>query len=280
MAADPPLSRLVLGAASVADDLGYVALADLARALGEGVGTNYRVIGGHMVTALVARWQLGPEMYRETGDTDLGVPPVVVRDHHVIERLMQLGYERIAGNRFARPIDDVPVRILGEREKPPQAVIDVLIPAYTGRARHDRRVSDELVTTEVLGLPTALNRPPVLLALELHRLNGERLNIDIAFPDEVAALVLKAFATRVRNKATDIVDVWRCLEVAFVADVGPHEFTDGDRVEAAGHIRAVFDRRDGPGMRSLEAEQRLTSTAADERFTRLRALIARILGNA
>lgn len=280
MAADPPLSRLVLGAASVADDLGYVALADLGRALGEGVGTNYRVIGGHMVTALVARWQLGPEMYRETGDTDLGVPPVVVRDHHVIERLMQLGYERIAGNRFARPIDDVPVRILGEREKPPQAVIDVLIPAYTGRARHDRRVSDELVTTEVLGLPTALNRPPVLLALELHRLNGERLNIDIAFPDEVAALVLKAFATRVRNKATDIVDVWRCLEVAFVADVGPHEFTDGDRVEAAGHIRAVFDRRDGPGMRSLEAEQRLTSTAADERFTRLRALIARILGNA
>lgn len=280
MAAGPPLSRLVLGAASVADDLGYVALADLGRALGEGVGTNYRVIGGHMVTALVARWQLGPEMYRETGDTDLGVPPVVVRDHHVIERLMQLGYERIAGNRFARPIDDVPVRILGEREKPPQAVIDVLIPAYTSRARHDRRVSDELVTTEVLGLPTALNRPPVLLALELHRLNGERLNIDIAFPDEVAALVLKAFATRVRNKATDVVDVWRCLEVAFVADVGPHEFTDGDRVEAAGHIRAVFDRRDGPGMRALEAEQRLTRTAADERFTRLRALIARILGNA
>lgn len=280
MAAGPPLSRLVLDAASVADDLGYVALADLGRALGEGVGTNYRVIGGHMVTALVARWQLGPEMYRETGDTDLGVPPVVVRDHHVIERLMQLGYERIAGNRFARPIDDVPVRILGEREKPPQAVIDVLIPAYTSRARRDRRVSGELVTTEVLGLPTALNRPPVLLALELHRLNGERLNIDIAFPDEVAALVLKAFATRVRNKATDVVDVWRCLEVAFVADVGPHEFTDGDRVEAAGHIRAVFDRRDGPGMRALEAEQRLTRTAADERFTRLRALIARILGNA
>lgn len=280
MAAEAPLNRLVLGAASVADDLGYVALADLGRALGPDVGTNYRVIGGHMVTALVARWRLGAELYRETGDTDLGVPPVVVRDHHVIERLMQLGYERIAGNRFARPIDDVPVRILGEREKPPQAVIDVLIPAYTSRARRDRRVSGELVTTEVLGLPTALNRPPVLLALELHRLNGERLNIDIAFPDEVAALVLKAFATRVRNKATDVVDVWRCLEVAFVADVGPHEFTDGDRAEAAGHIRAVFDRRDGPGMRALEAEQRLTSTAADERFTRLRALIARILGNA
>lgn len=38
MAAEPPLSRLVLGAASVADDLGYVALADLGRALGADVG--------------------------------------------------------------------------------------------------------------------------------------------------------------------------------------------------------------------------------------------------
>lgn len=280
MAAEAPLNRLVLGAASVADDLGYVALADLGRALGPDVGTNYRVIGGHMVTALVARWRLGAELYRETGDTDLGVPPEVSREHQVIERLMNLGYDRVAGNRFARTMSDVPVRLVGQREEPPQAAIDVLIPAYTSRARHDRRVSDELVTTEVLGLPTALKRAPVVLALELHRFNGERLDVEIAFPDEVAALVLKAFATRVRNKATDVVDVWRCLEVAFAAGVGPHEFTDGDRAEAAAHIRALFDRRDGPGMRALESEQRLSSAAADGRFTRLRALMARILGKA
>lgn len=278
MAAEAPLSRLVLGAASVADDLGYVALADLGRALGPDVGTNYRVIGGHMVTALVARWQLGADLYRETGDTDLGVPPVIVRDHHVIERLMDLGYKRVAGNRFAKTLGDVPVRVPGEADAPPQAVIDVLVPAYTSRARNDRRVSDELVTTEVLGLPTALNRPPVLLALELHRLNGERLDVEIAFPDEVAALVLKAFATRVRNKETDVVDVWRCLEVAFAAGVDPHEFAEGDRAEAATHIRALFERRDGAGMRALESEQRLSGAAADERFTRLRALIGRTLG--
>jgi hypothetical protein len=34
MAVGTPLTRITLGAASVADDLGYVALADLARALG------------------------------------------------------------------------------------------------------------------------------------------------------------------------------------------------------------------------------------------------------
>lgn len=280
MAAEAPLNRLVLGASSVADDLGYVALADLGRALGPDVGTNYRVIGGHMVTALVARWQLGAELYRETGDTDLGVPPVIVRDHHVIERLMDLGYNRVAGNRFAKTLGDVPVRIAGEVDVPAQAVIDVLVPAYTSRARNDRRVSDELVTTEVLGLPTALNRAPMLLALELHRLNGERLEAEIAFPDEVAALVLKAFATRTRDKGTDVVDVWRCLEVAFAAGVDPREFAEADRAEAATYVRTLFERRDGPGMRALEAEQRLSGAAADERFTRLRALIARVLGPA
>jgi hypothetical protein len=54
MAAGTPLTRLTLGAASVADDLGYVALSDLARALGD-IPADFRVIGGHMVTMLAAR---------------------------------------------------------------------------------------------------------------------------------------------------------------------------------------------------------------------------------
>lgn len=49
MAAVPPLTSLVLSARSVADDLGYVALNDLAGALGD-IAAEYRVIGGHMVT--------------------------------------------------------------------------------------------------------------------------------------------------------------------------------------------------------------------------------------
>lgn len=98
MAAQPPLTRVVLAATSVADDLGYVALADLASILGT---SAYRIIGGHMVTALVARWQLGAELYRETGDTDLGVPPVVVREEGLIGLLLERGYEQVEGNRFA-----------------------------------------------------------------------------------------------------------------------------------------------------------------------------------
>lgn len=114
---DTPLTRLALGAASVADDLGYVALNDLAMAL-EDVAADYRVIGGHMVTMLAARWQLGRELYRETGDVDLGIPPIVAREHHVVNRLKGLNYLQVAGNRFARGLSDIPARMKDENDSP------------------------------------------------------------------------------------------------------------------------------------------------------------------
>jgi len=273
VAARPPLTRVVLTATSVADDLSYVAISDLANVLGS---STYRIIGGHMVTALVARWQLGAELYRETADTDLGVPPLVVREEGVIGRLIERGYERVEGNRFARPIDDVPVAVRGI-EAPRTAIVDILVPSYRTRVRHNYRVSDELVTTEVPGLAFALQQEPVTLHMELHRLNNERLDVEVAFPDEVAALTLKAFASRVRDKPTDIVDLWRCLEIANAAGTNPEAFTNGDAFEATRIVSALFDSRFGDGMSALAAEQRLSAEAADQRFTRIRALMQRIL---
>jgi hypothetical protein len=101
MAAGPPLTALALSAASVADDLGYVALNDLAGALGD-IAAEYRVIGGHMATVLAARWQLGASLYRETGDVDLGIPPVVAREQHVVERLKDISYVQIRRSLSAR----------------------------------------------------------------------------------------------------------------------------------------------------------------------------------
>jgi hypothetical protein len=278
MAADAPLSRLLLRAASVADDLGYVAFADLSRAFGSDPASNYRVIGGHMVTALVARWGLGAELHRETGDVDLGVPPIVAQDASLVERLMDLGYQRRAGNRFARVMTDIPVAIKGEKQPVREAIVDILVPTYTSRARQNRRFGDHLVTTEVQGLAMALARDPVTMALELHRLNGETLDVQLAFPDEVSALVLKGFAAQVRSKATDAVDIWRCLEVASAAGVEATEFAKGIPAESAAVIRRMFGARNGGGMKALVGEQRLSDRAADARFTRVRALIARVLG--
>lgn len=125
---------------------------------------------------LAARWQLGRELYRETGDVDLGIPPIVARDHHVVSRLKGLNYLQIAGNRFARGLSDIPARMKDENDsRNPEAFIDTLVPAYTSRARENVRVSEDLFTTEVLGLQLALARPPVTIRLELVRLNGETL---------------------------------------------------------------------------------------------------------
>jgi hypothetical protein len=278
MAAGTPLTRLTLSAASVADDLGYVALSDLARALG-GIAADYRVIGGHMVTMLAARWRLGHELYRETGDVDLGIPPVVTRDHHVVSRLKDLGYTQVAGNRFARGLSDIPVTMKGKEDSPhPEAFIDVLVPAYTSRARENVQVGADLFTTEVPGLQFALARPPVAITLEMRRLNGEILQCELPFPDEVSALVLKSLATTVRSKDTDIADVWRCLEIAFAAGLGPADFTRGVRAQSAEVIRSLFGSRRRAPVAALAAGQRLSAEATDARFTRIRALIAHVLG--
>jgi hypothetical protein len=278
MAAGTPLTTITLGAESVADDLGYVALADLARALG-GTTEEYRVIGGHMVTVLAARWQLGRALYRETGDVDLGIPPVLVREHNLVSRLKDLNYLQVAGNRFARGLSDIPVGIKERGSSGDlEALIDVLVPAYTSHARENVQVGDDLFTTEVPGLQLALARPPVTIALRLRRLNGETLQCELPFADEVSALVLKGLATRVRSKDTDIADIWRCLEIAFAAGVGPENFASGVRAESAAAIRSLFSsRRDAP-MTALAPGQRLSAEAADARLTRIRALIARVLG--
>jgi hypothetical protein len=280
MAAGTPLTRLALGASSVADDLGYVALSDLAGALGD-IAVGYRIIGGHMVTMLAARWQLGASLYRETRDVDIGIPPIVARDQRLVSRFKNSDYRQIEGNRFARGLSDIPAGLMSESDPPdPEAFIDVLVPAYTSRARESVQVGEDLFTTEVPGLQLALARPPVTIALELRRLNGQTLRCELPFADELSALVLKSLATRVRSRATDIADIWRCLEIAFAAGLGPADFSSGLRAEGAGEIRALFDSRHGSPMAALAAEQRLSPQAADERYTRISALIARLLGPA
>jgi hypothetical protein len=271
-----PLNRMVLAARSVADDLSYVALGDIAGALNPRT-REYRIIGGLMVTALAARWELGASLYRETLDADLGVSPLVVRDLGLADRLKAAGYKQVAGDRFERPVPDIPAGVSGVASSTYRAAIDVLVPAYTSRPRQNVRIGPDLVTTEVLGLQTALARNPVELTLDLRRLSGDIMTLGMLFPDEVSALTLKAFATRVRMKPTDVIDVWRCLEICFAARVDAAAFRRGTAAEGAAIIRKLFDGRNSPGIQTLAEQQRLSPDAADQRYTRIRALAERLL---
>jgi hypothetical protein len=98
----------------------------------------------------------------------------------------------------------------------------------------------------------ALARPPATIRLELVRLNGETLQCELPFADEMSALVLKSLATTVRSKDTDIADIWRCLEIAFAAGLVPGDFARGVRAESAEVIRSLFGSR-GAAMAALAA---------------------------
>ena len=77
--------------------------------------------------------------------------PEIVQTPDLIDRLLRLGYERLGGNRFGRRIEGLPA-IEGET---PQAIVDVLVPSYTSRPRHNRTFGGHLTTTEVPGLAGA-----------------------------------------------------------------------------------------------------------------------------
>lgn len=114
------------------------------------------------------------------------------------------------------------------------------------------------------------------MTLHLRRLNGSLLNAHMRLSDEPSALGLKAFATTVRAKDTDVVDLWRCLEVCAAARCRPADFANDELSSAAEITRRLFADRNGPGMQAVAI--RLSTDAADQRFTRLRALVARVLG--
>ncbi|MCP4964004.1 MAG: hypothetical protein GY926_02090, partial [bacterium] len=98
-----PLNELELRCNSLAEHLGFVALGDVATVMS---GEDGRVIGGHMVTLHVFRW--GLDLFRVTQDADLGVRPAAVQTPDLTERLVDLGYQRTAGNRFEKPVDGLP----------------------------------------------------------------------------------------------------------------------------------------------------------------------------
>lgn len=267
------MSRLRLIAGSVADDVGFVALADVAAILIDGL--DARLIGGHMVQLHVMRLGLGEELYRETQDADLGVPLTVGRDNTLVDRLLELGYVRIAGNRFGRVLDDIPIRGPGGDPGSPQAIIDILVPAYTSRSRQNRRVADNLTTTEVPGLAEAFKREPLVVDLDLLRLNDALLQASIPIPDEATTLFLKFRAWQVRAASKDAADVWRCLEVVHAA--GPEELRiDELSGEFPEEIQEAVRNRNG-GLTTAIVEYRgLSDQAGNELHTRMRAIVARI----
>ncbi len=202
------MNALVLLSTSQAQDAGYTALVDIATVT-DRLGADYRLIGGHMVSLLVALHQVTGVPARETADADLGAQFSVVADPRLVANLQTLGYVRPgASNRFVRPLADGL-----------DATIDVLAPSYTGRHEPNQPHGD-LVVDEIPGLGYALAADPVSVAVEACLSAGRRLRATVLVPGPLPALVLKLLSYGSRHAPKDAEDVWRLLAVCHATGVG------------------------------------------------------------
>lgn len=261
-----PLTRLDLAATSIAEELGFVALADVSSAMS--AHEQYRVIGGHMVSLHIRRWRL--DLMRETVDADVGVVPTVVKTPELIERIQALGYRRIAGNRFSRAEE----HFSPSEGDPPEVVIDILVPSYTSRPRQTVSFGQHLATTEVPGLALAMQRPAIDVPIVFRRRDGRSIQTSVRIPDEVSALALKVLARSIRDNDKDAVDVWRCLEVCLAAGIENADF--GADVKTVERTLATDFGRGGAGIRAIRSARNLSASSTEQLETRLQALIRRI----
>lgn len=267
-----PLERLVLRAGSVAQDLAFVALADVAELFFREEEPQAVLIGGQMVTLHAYRWGIGAELFRESRDVDTGVSIVALKDETLLKRIESLDYKRTSGNTFEKPVRDIPVE--GAPTEEWTAQIELLAPAFTSRARESVQLGDFAVT-EVPGLAVAMRRT-VTAQLRLFRLNDECSDMDVVLPDELGCLILRAHAWRIRLEDRDAVDVWRALEIANRAGVGPESFA-GPAAVAAAIVRSDFGAERSPGVRAVLASRRLTPSAPSA--ARVVALARAVVGS-
>jgi hypothetical protein len=259
---DPP-RRILFPSESLATDGGLIAITDVSEAMSDaGLESDYRVVGGIAVMLHVLR--TGADIpIRSTGDADYGVPPRVLTEGKLVREIERRGYAKTEGNRWERQIDD-------ERT----ATVDLLIPAYTSRARSSRQVG-EVNTTEVPGLAEAFLAEPCVVDAEFILTNGEHLTATVLLPDSKSMILLKAGARRVRNEDRDATDLWRCLEVANADGVIATNFASSDVAQ----IRDLLQRELGRGGAALAVITRdLSPEVAGQTATRIQALLGRIVG--
>lgn len=250
-------SRLILASTSRAQDAGLLALADVA-AIATDLAVDYRVVGGHMVSLLVAHFAAVGVPERETADADFGASFQVVADPRLPEELVARGFVAVAGNRFERQVDELTI------------AIDILAPSYLGRHRSSQQ-HGELYVDEIPGLSYALSQPAVELAVEAVLTDGRDVALTVVVPGPVPALCLKALAYGSRYEARDAVDVWRLLEVVRTSGAAAAGWPSGSEArDAKAVLRRHFLERNAPGVRAV------SNDAATQ--TRVRALVQDIIG--
>lgn len=251
------ITTLALVSTSRAQDAGYLAMKDVT-GVAAAVRAPYRIVGGQMVTLLVAAYEVTGVPARETADADLGTTFDVVADPNLVAVLTERGYGSVgAANRFERV--DAMLTL----------AIDVLVPSFTGRLETSQQHGD-MVVDEIPGLSFALERPALELSLETRLTDARTVQMNVALPDPVAALCLKALSYGSRYAARDAHDLWRLLEVAYTSGIRVSGWpTSATPSDASVVLHRFFNRAPANGLRDISADTAIQ--------TRVRALVAAVV---
>lgn len=226
--------RLDLRSPSAATDSAWVAASDVAE-LARRLGITYRLVGGIAVTLLTHVHGADDRVPdRETADADMGVPRQVLADTDLVGALRDLNYKQEESNRF-------------RRSDGRDAVIDVLTVS-----QRDRRVESEafgdLTVDAIPGMHVAMMLPATGVDVQAHLRDGTELAMALDVTDVRAALVMKAYAYRLRFGANDARDVWRLLEAADGAGHTAEDWpTEAGARAAATHLWEFFGQPSGSG---------------------------------
>ncbi|HEX5597269.1 MAG TPA: hypothetical protein VFX61_14820 [Micromonosporaceae bacterium] len=224
---------------------------------------DYRIVGGHMVTLLVAVFDVSDQVpMRETADADFAALPEVVGDPRLPAALQKRGYvSQKAANRFIREYEDAHGRL--------DLVIDILAPSFQGILLPNQQ-HGELFVDEVPGLAPALNRPAMSLELRVRLTGGEGLGMRLTLPDLQSAICVKALAYQGRFADKDAVDLWRLMNAAHAAGLrADHWPASTSWRRAAQVLHRFFGRPRATGLNQI------SRATADQ--TRMQALVRAVV---
>jgi hypothetical protein len=258
--------RVELVASAFADELSLRALAEITEITAD---QNVRVIGGQMVSLLLATFPVVGIGARRTRDADTAITTELAGSGVLHERLLEHGYVATRGNSYARPmpalaVADGPV---------PELAVDLLVPSLDGRFRpqeHGGRAFDAAP-----GLAPTLAAQPVVIDVGARLLDGSRLAFTARVPTVEYALVIKALSYGSRLEPRDVEDIHRLLEIA---DTYPPDEIGGWQMHAA---PLGGSRRDAARhLHELARQTRRTNALGDAAIpaARLAALIAALTG--
>lgn len=187
-------------ALSNSDALGYLGQQAVSEAVAD--GTDYRIVGGHMVRLLLHVYPTRMATLRSTLDADAAVGNVEVVGP-ISQNLLSKDFTKKGGNVFYKEAGGdqrIEINVLLSREGPTMGL-------------RPQTVSGVGQVDTLPELRFALGQPALFLDIEADLGDGQTIAYRTQIPDLEAAVVLKAHSWDSRRSLKDLVDLHSLLEI-------------------------------------------------------------------